>query len=316
MSLLTILIIFFGYAQGLLFAPYKDITTSMNWNDYTISTSIMGKNTPLLDIIPSNTDYVIWAFATGECGKETWAGVSPIQLSNNIKSWSKRKPYVISTGGANGIFSCKNSDEFKKFISNYFSSNMVGIDFDIEQDQSTEIIDNLIKCIVDVQADYPILHFSFTIATLGGDQPDSLNTIGSYVVKKILTAGIKKYSINLMTMDYGVVSSNICTLKKDINICDMEKSSIQAAKNLNAFYGVPFYNIDITIMIGQNDIIDEFTSLSDWENIILWSSQNNIRAVHFWSIDRDQGLIYTKKYQEHNKSPGFYKCSKCIKVEL
>ena len=54
------------------------------------------------------------------------------------------KKYIVSTGGANGAFTCGSDANFDKFISTYYSANLIGIDFDIEggvnQAQITELV--------------------------------------------------------------------------------------------------------------------------------------------------------------------------------
>ncbi len=89
-----------------LFGPYKDVTVSMNWNTNVISSAVTGTLQPVLTVMPTNLKSLIWSFATGECGSENWAGIQPNALvSANVQNWvSMGKFYVISTGGAAGVF--------------------------------------------------------------------------------------------------------------------------------------------------------------------------------------------------------------------
>ena len=47
-------------------------------------------------------------------------------------------------------------------------------------------------------------------------------------------------------------------------------SAIQAAKNVNASFGVPFEQIELCPMIGQNDMSSEVTTLADIDTIVAW----------------------------------------------
>ena len=66
-------------------------------------------------------------------------------VAGNIQAFlDAGKKYIVSTGGANGAFTCGSDANFDKFISTYYSANLIGIDFDIEggvnQAQITELV--------------------------------------------------------------------------------------------------------------------------------------------------------------------------------
>ncbi|TSA01916.1 MAG: cellulose-binding protein [Methylococcus sp.] len=280
---------------GFLFSPYKDVGTSMNWNTYVMSTSVTGSLNPLLNAIPAKLPAVTWAFATGECGQENWAGINPDTLAGaNVKAYSDaNKNYVISTGGAAGTFTCSSINGMRTFINRYASKNLVGVDFDIEVGQTAAVIESLIAQIKGVQADYPNLRFSFTIATLGSSNGlassapyGDLNVTGYNVMMALAKYPLTNYTINLMVMDYGAAGSGVCVVGSSGH-CDMGQTAIQAAKNLTARYGVPSERIELTPMIGVNDVIDEVFSLQDVDTMVQWGKANKLAGVHFWSIDRD-----------------------------
>lgn len=196
--------------------------------------------------------------------------------------------YVISTGGAAGTFTCSSTASLKAFIDRYYSANMVGLDFDIESGQTQTQINSLVAAIRGVQlAYYPTLRYSFTLATIAATDGSNacLNTAGQQVLQAIQANGMTQYYINLMTMDYGAASPSVCYVSG--NVCDMGNSAIQAAKNLHTLYGVPYNQIEITPMIGMNDVTDEITSLANIDAIAAWSKTVGIAGHHFWSFDRD-----------------------------
>ena len=97
---------------------------------------------------------------------------------------------------------------------------------------------------------------------------------------------VKNYFINLMTMDYGSPIPTVCTVGSN-GQCDMGKSAIQAAKNLNSFWNVPFTQIELTPMIGGNDVQNEVFTLANAVTVSSFAVQNKLAGIHFWSFDRD-----------------------------
>ena len=280
---------------GFLFSPYKDVGISMNWNTNVMSTAATGTLSPLLTVLPNKVPAVTWAFATGECGQENWAGIKPDALAAaNVKTFTAaNKNYVLSTGGAAGAFTCSSVEGMRTFINRYASKNLVGVDFDIEAGQTASAIETLVKQVQAVEGDYPNLRFSFTIATLGSSNGlaasapyGDLSVTGYNVMKALSKYPLANYTINLMVMDYGAAGAGVCVVGGD-GRCDMGQTAIQAAKNLTARYGVPSERIELTPMIGVNDVRDELFSLQDTDTMVEWARSNHLAGVHFWSVDRD-----------------------------
>ena len=282
------------WSGGFLFSPYKDVGISMNWNTNVMSTAATGALKPLLTVLPGKVPAVTWAFATGECGQENWAGIAPdVLAAANVKGFADaNKDYVISTGGAAGAFHCSSPEGMRTFINRYASKNLVGVDFDIEAGQSAAEIDSLVKQVAAVEADYPTLRFSFTIATLGSRNGGAatapygdLNINGYNVIQALKKYPLANYTINLMVMDYGSPSPSVCVVAN--GRCDMGQTAIQAVKNLSTRFGVPYSRIELTPMIGVNDVNDELFSLDDTDAMVDWALSNQLAGVHFWSVDRD-----------------------------
>ena len=271
-----------------MFGSYKDVTINMDWNVDQISTSVTGSRQPVLNAMPAKQTSLTWAFASGECGSENWAGVTPAALvAQNVNQWvSAGKKYIISTGGANGVFTCGSDSGFESFIQRYNSSSLQGIDFDIEGGQSQAVIDALVARVKVAKANHPNLRFSFTLATLGGNSPQSLGAIGVNVMNSIKSSGLTGYYINLMAMDYGSAIASNCTLGSG-GKCDMAQSAINSAVNLHNYWGVPYNQIEVTPMIGGNDATDEVFTIANVDTLSSWAKANGIAGIHFWSLDRD-----------------------------
>ncbi|HEV2634710.1 MAG TPA: carbohydrate-binding protein, partial [Actinocrinis sp.] len=235
-----------GSVSGLLFSPYKDVTINMNWNTYQMQSAVEGSDLPVVGSGSLVSKYVpklpalTVAFATGACGSENWGGVSGANWAteNVPQLHAANLNYVISTGGAAGTFTCASTSGMESFIARYASPNLVGIDFDIEGGQSASDITNLVNAAAGAQSQYPNLQFSFTLATLGASDGSygGVNSLGNEVVRAVLGSSLKKYVINLMTMDFGNASSSVCVVSG--STCEMAQSAIQAVKNLEHTYGI------------------------------------------------------------------------------
>ena len=277
------------------YGPYKDITVSMNWNTNVISTAVTGTLSPVLSVKPAKLKEITWAFATGACGSETWGGLAPAAVAAaNVQNFvSAGVKYIISTGGAAGSFTCTSDASFETFVNRYASSSLAGIDFDIEAGQSQSDIDNLVARVKASQSKHPGLRWSFTLATLGSNAPQSLGSMGVTVMASIKSHGLTNYIVNLMAMDYGSAIASNCTLGSN-GRCDMAQSAINSAVNLHNYWGVPYSAIEITPMIGGNDATDETFSIADAATLSAWVKANKAAGIHFWSLDRD-----------HDCAPGY-----------
>jgi chitinase len=251
-----------------------------------ISSSVTGTMQPVTQVMPAGNTTLTWAFASGECGSETWAGLTPANVASNIPAFvSAGKKYIISTGGQAGVFTCGSDAGFTKFINTYNSANLVGIDFDIEGGQSQAVIQNLVARVKAAQGSFPNLRFSFTLQTLGGNASPGLNQLGSWVMQAIQSQGLTRYYIDLMTMDYGSTLASNCTIVN--GACEMGQSAVQASELLHSAFGVPYNQIELTPMIGGNDTQGETFTLADVQTVASYAKQKGLAGVHFWSFDRD-----------------------------
>ena len=285
-----------GTGAKLLFSPYKDVTINMNWNTDTMQTAVAtGSSIPVVGTGSLYSSYVsdlsaiTLAFATGECGSENWGGVPGASFASaNIPALSSAGlPYVVSTGGQAGTFTCGSTANFATFLSRYMSPQMVGVDFDIEGGQSQADISNLVAAAVYGQSLYPNLRFSFTVATLGASDGSygGVNSLGDMVVKAVQASTLSNYTINLMTMDYGAASASVCVVAN--GSCDMAQTAIQAAVNLEHTYGISPNKIELTPMIGVNDVSSENFTVANAATVTSYAVSNGLAGIHFWSLDRD-----------------------------
>jgi hypothetical protein len=237
-----------------------------------------------------NLSAVTLAFATGECGSENWGGIPGATFASvNVTALSNAGlPYVVSTGGAAGSFTCGSTSGMATFLSRYYTPQMLGVDFDIEGGQSQAQINALVAAAAYGQSLHPSLRFSFTLATLAASDGSygGVNSLGDMVVKAVkANPSLTNYTINLMVMDYGAAGPSICVVSN--GVCDMGQSAIQAAKNLQHTYGIPLGKIELTPMIGLNDNTAETFTLANTDTVVSYAVSNGLAGLHFWSLDRD-----------------------------
>jgi hypothetical protein len=281
----------------------------MNWNTNVISTALSGATTSLASDVASNGGKTVsLAFATGECGSENWGGVAGAAMASaNVSLFTGAGVnYIISTGGAAGSFTCSTDSGMTTFINRWASANLIGVDFDIEAGQSASVIGDLIQRIQTAHGSYPNLRFSLTLGTLannagastaqslGAAAQDSFNVYGDESMAAVeSTLGFNGsastwpsyLTINLMTMDYGGASDGVCVVNG--GVCDMGQSAIQAAYNLHDKWGVPYGNIELTPMIGGNDVSSEQFTLQNADTITSFAIAQGLAGIHYWSYDRD-----------------------------
>ncbi len=289
---------------GLVFSAYKDTSINMDWNTNVISTSVSGTRTAMVDdLAGAGGKAVTLAFATGECGSETWGGVPGAAMASaNAAAFAARGvDYILSTGGAAGSFTCGSDAGMMTFLGRWASPQLIGLDFDIEAGQSKEVIAGLVQRIAAAHAAFPALRFSLTLATLannnggataqsiGAGAPDSFNTYGDTTMAAIDTVFGDTWpsyvTVDLMTMDYGAPSPGVCVVSGAA--CDMGQSALQAAYNLHDHWSVPWANIEITPMIGGNDVAGEMFTLQDADAVAAFAIAKGLAGVHYWSYDRD-----------------------------
>ena len=87
-------------------------------------------------------------------------------------------------------------------------------------------------------------------------------------------------------MDYGRPSPSVCAVSA--GQCDMGKSALNAAESLRTYWGVPYSSIELTPMLGGNDVQGEVFTLADAATVSAYAVQKGLGGVHVWSLDRDR----------------------------
>lgn len=274
-----------------LFSPYKYVATGLDAASGIISSDITGRLMPVAEALPKGMHALTIAFAAGECGHELWDGVPGAKLAaaNVGRLDTAGVDYVIATGGANQTFTCATPQAFLAFIETYHSAHMVGVDFDIEDQQTQAEIDALVADAKAAQRVYPEMRFSFTLATFGTTRrgKPALGTTGLKVMQAINRQHFDTAIIDLMVMDYDQADAQHCTLGAN-GQCDMGASALAAVEDLHARFKVPYDRIEATPMIGGNDTPDEAFTLADARMLVDYARKVGLIGLHYWSFDRDR----------------------------
>ena len=286
-----------GKETHFVFSPYKHFAIARDPNTLAFATAASGTWMPIVvggkSTLPAGLGALTLAFATGECGMENWDGADAQQVADaNVRPLEQAGiDYIVSTGGAAGTFTCGSDAGMEKFIARYASSRLLGIDFDIEAGQTAEVIDSLVRRAARAQQRHPRLRLSFTLATFAASDGTraSLNQHGELVMRSIREAGLSDYYVNLMVMDYGDALPANCVVVE--GVCDMGRSALQAAWNFHEKFGVPLDRIELTAMIGVNDVHANVFTLDDARVMARYVRGQGLGGLHFWSLDRDTPCV-------------------------
>lgn len=271
---------------ALIVGPYKHLPVAAD-PARLITTAVDGSPVPLTQL---GLKAVSWAFAVGECGQETWSGLDAQKVADaNVAAFDRAGVgYMLSTGGAIGIFTCGTDAGMERFIRRYASPRLLGVDFDIEGKQTPAQIDSLVRRVKAAQRRWPKLRFSFTLATFAASDGSgkSLNATAERVMRAIQRHRLVDYHVNLMVMNYGQASPASCVVVD--GRCDMGASAEQAALNFHRRWRVPLSHVSLTAMIGVNDVVSNVFTLDDAARVARFVRERGLGGLHWWSLDRDR----------------------------
>jgi hypothetical protein len=159
----------------------------------------------------------------------------------------------------------------EQFVARYASPMLLGFDFDIEAGQTPEMVRSLLQRIKAAQLRRPPLRISSTVATHAASDAGqaSLNAQGQQVLAAIREVQLAPYFINLMVMNYGPAKPANCVVRE--GRC-----------------GIPKAQIEITAMLGINDVVENVFTPADATALARLVRQEQLGGLHFWSLDRDR----------------------------
>ena len=269
-----------------IFSPYVDLTTNTRWDSQTQDMQPMDLITPALT---KGIKAYHLAFITdsGNC-KPAWGGQQAYSID---KQWGKQQTdqlvnngvqLTVSFGGASNNDISQQCDTnqlvntFNQVVSTYHAN---ALDFDIEN--GTADVPKLVQALKIVQQANDKVKLSFTLPVM----PEGLTEEGKAILSAANDAGIK-FNVNIMAMDYGPAYTG-----------DMGDYAIEAIINLHQFLQemypekipqVLWQFIEVTPMIGVNDVNTEKFTLANADTLKQFAQNNQLGGLSMWSLSRDK----------------------------
>jgi len=192
---------------------------------------------------------------------------------------------IVSFGGADGtelaIAETNTAALEAKYQSIIDQYKLTWLDFDIEGDalSKTDANQRRNTVLARLQAKNPGLIISYTLPV----DPDGISDESQRLLADAKAKGVKVYSANVMTMDFGAQFSKGKKMS-DVSIASALKAHEQC-RNIN-----PAMQIGVTPMIGQNDERGEIFTLDDAKRLKQWADARPwVCSLSFWASNRDAG---------------------------
>jgi chitinase len=267
------------------FSPYADITLNTYWDSHyqdlepanllEISQTSGVAHFHLAFITDAGHCTPAWASQAAYSVDTKWAA----HLTDQLRSHGIG--YTVSFGGASGAdlsAACDSQQLVTALLNVIQTYQPTGLDFDIEN--GTANVPKLMTALKQVQNLHPKMMISLTLPTLSSGLTAREQAILAEAKSQQL-----EYVVNIMAMDYG-----------PDQIGNMVDYAIQAASRLFALLKTMYPEksdamiwkmIEVTPMIGVNDIAAEQFTLADADTLRTFADKNQLAGLSMWAINRD-----------------------------
>ncbi|MQA89328.1 MAG: sugar hydrolase [Gemmatimonas sp.] len=231
--------------------------------------------------------------------KAAWGGVIPLSenfMSEEIRDLRSTGGDVrISFGGANGVELAESCSSVDSLVAQYAAVvdlyGLTKVDFDIEGGAIADpvSIERRSQAIAELQRRAQeagrALDVSLTLPVL----PQGLTADGLQVLMSAIASGVRIDGVNIMAMDYG----DAVAPDPDGR---MGKFAIEAATNTQEQLAELYPNrstaelwamVEVTVMIGQNDVQSEVFRQQDALELLEFAGQIQFGSLSMWSMTRD-----------------------------
>ncbi|HAT9089826.1 TPA: chitinase [Legionella pneumophila subsp. pneumophila] len=269
-----------------IFSPYVDLTINTHWDSQSQDMEPMDLISPAQKL-GIKAYHLAFITDSGQC-QPAWGAQQNYSVA---KGWGKKQfdtlsregvKLTVSFGGASGTdisYHCDKNQLINTFnqVANQYHAN--ALDFDIEN--GTANIPNLLQALKLFQKEHPDVLLSFTLPVM----PEGLTSVGKEIITSAATLGLH-FNVNIMAMDYGPAYSG-----------DMGDYAISAATNLHQFLQEIYPDkkpealwqmIEVTPMIGVNDVNTEQFTLSNAAQLKQFAQKNLLGGLSMWSFNRDK----------------------------
>lgn len=233
--------------------------------------------------------YTLAFIIADKTGAPAWDGRFPLEtnpFASDITALrSRRGDVIVSFGGADGTEIGNAETNIAALASRYQSIidryHLTWLDFDIEGNSLAKTNANVGRNFVlaALQKTNPGLRITFTLPV----DPDGISQDARKMLADARDQGVKVFSANVMTMDFG---ANFSRGKKlsDVSIASVLKAHEQC-QTID-----PAIQIGVTAMIGQNDVHTEVFTQADAKALEQWAEVHPwICSLSFWASNRDAG---------------------------
>lgn len=235
--------------------------------------------------------YTIAFIIADSKGNPAWDGRWPMEenrYADQIDAIRKRGgDVIVSFGGADGTEIAIDETNLPALEAKYQSVidhyKLTWLDFDIEGKALDNSAANQRRnaALAELQAKNPGLIISYTLPV----DPNGIPKESQSLLVDAVAKGVKVYSANVMTMDFGESFSKGKKMS-DVSIA----SALKAHEQCSAIS--PDIQIGLTPMIGQNDEHTEVFTTDDAVALKQWAeTQPWVCSLSFWAVNRDSGHL-------------------------
>ncbi len=277
------------------FSPYVDVTATPRYVFEQLGATPNQKNLVLSFIVSSTTEACI----------PSWGGVYPLDDAGRELDLDRRIARFRQLGGNIAVsfggllndelaLNCKDSGKllnaYKQVIDRY---DIDTIDIDLEGNGLTdaEALKRRASVLAELQkvrrseSKRLAVWLTLPVATFG------LTEDGTSAVSEMLVSGVDLAGVNVMTMDYGGSREDGQTMQQAT-----EQALIETHRQIGILYNQAGINlsdaslwvkIGATVMIGQNDVVDEIFTLEDAAGLNEFTISKGVARMSMWSANRD-----------------------------
>jgi hypothetical protein len=267
------------------FSPYIDLTLNVHWDETT-------RNNEPVDIVKVSEENQVTSYHlgfitdAGQCNP-AWGGNPAYTVSNQWgkatidKMLANKMKLVIALGGIEGTDISRQCDgvgllrAYEAILAAYHPH---GLEFNIEN--ASSITPKIFAAVAALQKAHPDLEIIFTLHTL----PEGLTPDSKKLLVDANEAGIQ-FTVNLLLMNYGPNYPG-----------NMAQYGMAATRHLYGELRVLYPRkaksavwemIEITPMIGVNDIPTEKFTLADADKLSNFAKHFGVGEVSMWLANRD-----------------------------
>jgi chitinase len=267
------------------FRPYVDLTLNVHWdpNSHTFEPVNLVKASDESDVGAYRLGFITDA---GSCNP-AWGGQADFSI---YYGWAKKAiadviandvEVTITLGSHGGIDisnACTDSELFAAYEKIIETYHPYGLDFDIEN--NTANVEKITSALAKIKKKYPATKISFTLQTL----PDGLPAFGQSVLQNAKNASLD-YTVNILAMNFGASYTG-----------DMAQYTILAIQKLHQYLLAMYPQkspkdlwamIEVTPMIGINNLISEKFTLSDADKITNYAKHFGLGGTSMQLANRD-----------------------------